>query len=105
MINRPRLLVFFIVQAHGFISRQPSKLRSLRRPCGWHHSANNQGGENDDGVGGIMGADRRAFLGAFAALAVLGPAAGEAAYFADDVGSWKRLPSATEMSQDFVKVS
>jgi hypothetical protein len=51
-----------------------------------------------------MGADRRFFLGSLAALAVLGPAAGEAAYFADDVGSWKRLPSATEMSRDFVKV-
>ena len=104
MINRPRALAFFAVQAHGFVSNQPSKLHSLRRPFGWHYSVNHQGGGTEDGVGGIMGADRRFFLGALAALAVLGPAAGEAAYFADDVGSWKRLPSATEMSRDFVKV-
>lgn len=103
MKNRPRLLAILVAQAHGFISYQPTQLRSLRSSRIRHHSTNNQV-DNDEAVSNSMALDRRGFLGAFGGLAVLGPSAVEAAYFADDVGSWKRLPSATEMSQDFAKV-
>ena len=104
MKNRSRLLALLIAQAHGLIFYQPSQLRSLRSPCFRRYSINNHV-KNDDGAGNSRELDRRGFLGAFGALAVLGPSAVEAAYFADDVGSWRRLPSATEMSRDFAKVT
>lgn len=103
MKNRSRLLAILVAQAQGFISYQPSQLRSLRSSRIRQHSTNNQV-DNDEAVSNSIALDRRGFLGAFGALAVLGPSAVEAAYFADDVGSWKRLPSATEMSRDFAKV-
>ena len=108
-----KLFVLCILPARGLFSfTLPSQRQSLRRPRnngwlhsvngdstnGWHHSAN-----GDSTVGSSV--DRRAALRALAALAALGPVAGaEGAYFADDVGSWTRLPSATEMRQDFVKL-
>lgn len=54
-----------------------------------------------------MGFDRRRFLGAFAPLAALiaaPPAFAQGEYFANNVGSWTKVPSASEMKKDFVRL-